>query len=299
MPDLNIGTEQRNSRTEDLDLLSAAEILRIMNEEDSNVIAAVRKALPQIEKVAAVMIRVLRQNGRIVYAGAGTSGRLGILDAVECGPTFGCTTEFTGVIAGGPDAVFRAAEGAEDSETACAEDLKAIGFCSRDLLIGISASGRTPYVLGGIRYAHGIGAETACICCNTATQIGAEADHPIEVCAGPEILTGSTRLKSGTCQKIILNMLSTVSMIGTGRVYRNLMINVRPANAKLIERCRHIVMEAAGCNYETADEALKQTDNACGEAIVMILLKTDAASARRKIREADGSVRKAIGDGKI
>lgn len=291
---LYIGTEQRNEKTADLDLLTAREIIEIMNEEDMHAVQAVKEVLPQIEKVIGVMTDILRAGGRIFYAGAGTSGRMGILDAAECGPTFGCTDEFIGLIAGGYDAVLQAAEGAEDSRELCVQDLKDHQFCEKDLLIGIAASGSTPYVIGGMEYAKSLGAKTACICGNLHTAVGALADVPVEVYAGPEILTGSTRLKSGTCQKMILNMLSTASMIGTGRVYKNLMVDVRASNAKLAERCRRIVMEAAGCDYETADRALKETDNACKEAIVMIVLHTDAQTAREKIRAAGGTVRKAL-----
>jgi len=290
----NLDTEQRNERTQDLDLLSTGEILQIMNEEDLNVVSAVKRGLPQIEKVVEAIIHTLNNKGRIIYVGAGTSGRTGIVDAVECRPTFGCTNEFLGLIAGGYGAIVKAVEGAEDRKDLCVEDLKNNDFCSNDLLIGVAASGRTPYVIGGIEYAKQIGAKTACVCCNINTEIGALVDYPIEVSAGPEILTGSTRLKSGTCQKIIINMLSTASMIGVGRVYKNLMVDVRPTNSKLIERCRRIVMDATDCDYQTANEVLKQTNNECKEAIVMILLGVNLETAKEKLKEANGVVRKAL-----
>ena len=257
----HLGTEQRNEKTKDLDLLSTMEIIQIMNEEDLNVVAGVKQALPQIEKVVHAMVEALSNGGRIVYVGAGTSGRTGIIDAVECGPTFSCTYEFLGLIAGGYGAIVKAVEGAEDKKELCVEDLKNNNFTEKDLLVGVAASGRTPYVIGGIEYAKSLGAKTACVCCNIDTEIGKIVDYPIEVSAGPEILTGSTRLKSGTCQKVIINMLSTAAMVGMGKVYKNLMVDVMATNIKLVERCRQIVMAATGCDWETADAALNQTDN--------------------------------------
>lgn len=290
----HLGTEQRNEKTKDLDLLSTMEIIQIMNEEDLNVVAGVKQALPQIEKVVHAMIEALSNGGRIVYVGAGTSGRTGIIDAVECGPTFSCTYEFLGLMAGGYGAIVKAVEGAEDKKELCVEDLKNNQFSSKDLLVGVAASGRTPYVIGGIEYAKSLGAKTACVCCNIGTEIGQLVDYPIEVSAGPEILTGSTRLKSGTCQKVIINMLSTASMVGMGKVYKNLMVDVMATNIKLIERCRQIVMAATDCDWETADKALKQTDNHCKEAIVMILLGVGVEEAKAKLADAKGWVRKAV-----
>ena len=290
----HLGTEQRNEKTKDLDLLSTMEIIQIMNEEDLNVVAGVKQALPQIEKVVHAMIEALSNGGRIVYVGAGTSGRTGIIDAVECGPTFSCTYEFLGLIAGGYGAIVKAVEGAEDKKELCVEDLKNNNFTEKDLLVGVAASGRTPYVIGGIEYAKSLGAKTACVCCNIDTEIGKIVDYPIEVSAGPEILTGSTRLKSGTCQKVIINMLSTAAMVGMGKVYKNLMVDVMATNIKLVERCRQIVMAATGCDWETADAALNQTDNHCKEAIVMILLGVDVNEAKEKLAGAKGWVRKAV-----
>lgn len=290
----HLGTEQRNEKTKDLDLLSTMEIIRIMNEEDLNVVAGVKQALPQIEKVVHAMIEALSNGGRVVYVGAGTSGRTGIIDAVECGPTFSCTYEFLGLIAGGYGAIVKAVEGAEDKKELCVEDLKNNNFTEKDLLVGVAASGRTPYVIGGIEYAKSLGAKTACVCCNIDTEIGKIVDYPIEVSAGPEILTGSTRLKSGTCQKVIINMLSTAAMVGMGKVYKNLMVDVMATNIKLVERCRQIVMAATGCDWKTADAALNQTDNHCKEAIVMILLGVDVNEAKEKLAGAKGWVRKAV-----
>lgn len=290
----HLGTEQRNEKTKDLDLLSTMEIIQIMNEEDLNVVAGVKQALPQIEKVVHAMIEALSNGGRVVYVGAGTSGRTGIIDAVECGPTFSCTYEFLGLIAGGYGAIVKAVEGAEDKKELCVEDLKNNNFTEKDLLVGVAASGRTPYVIGGIEYAKSLGAKTACVCCNIDTEIGKIVDYPIEVSAGPEILTGSTRLKSGTCQKVIINMLSTAAMVGMGKVYKNLMVDVMATNIKLVERCRQIVMAATGCDWKTADAALNQTDNHCKEAIVMILLGVDVNEAKEKLAGAKGWVRKAV-----
>ena len=289
-----LSTEQRNIKTKDLDLMTTSQILQVMNEEDLNVVAGVKKALPQIEKVVDAMVNTLSNGGRIIYIGAGTSGRTGIIDAVECGPTFSCTREFLGLIAGGYGAIVRAVEGAEDRKDFCVNDLMDNSFCSDDLLVGVAASGRTPYVIGGIEYARKLGAKTACVCCNYDTEIGKLVDYPIEVSAGPEILTGSTRLKSGTCQKVIINMLSTAAMIRMGKVYKNLMVDVMATNEKLIERCRQIVMAATECDYETADLVLKQTDNRCKEAIVMILLGVDIDTAKNKLAENKGRVREAV-----
>ena len=290
----NLSTEQRNEKTKDLDLLSTMQILQIMNEEDLNVVSGVKKALPQIEKVVEAMVITLKNGGRIIYAGAGTSGRTGIIDAVECGPTFGCTNEFLGLMAGGYDAIVNAVEGSEDDKGLCINDLKTNNFTNKDLFIGVAASGRTPYVIGGIEYAKEIGAKTACVCCNLNTKIGSMVDYPIEVSAGPEILTGSTRLKSGTCQKVIINMLSTACMIKMGKVYKNLMVDVMATNEKLVERCRQIVMAATDCDWGTADNTLKISNNHCKEAIVMILLGVDLNTAKAKLKEADGFVREAL-----
>lgn len=290
----HLGTEQRNDKTKDLDLFSTMEILEVMNEEDLNVVAGVKKALPQIEVVVKAMIETLRNGGRIIYAGAGTSGRTGVIDAVECGPTFSCTYEFVALMCGGPGALFKAVEGAEDKGELCVEDLKNCNYTNKDLFVGVAASGRTPYVIGGIEYVKSLGGKTACVCCNINTEIGAMVDYPIEVSVGPEVLTGSTRLKSGTSQKVIINMLSTATMIGMGKVYKNLMVDVMATNGKLVERCRQIVMAATDCDWTTADEALNKCNNHCKEAIVMILLGVDAETAKAKLAENDGFVRKTV-----
>lgn len=290
----HLGTEQRNDKTKDLDLFSTMQILEVMNEEDLNVVAGVKKALPQIEVVVKAMIETLKNGGRIIYAGAGTSGRTGVIDAVECGPTFSCTYEFVALMCGGPGALFKAVEGAEDRGDFCVEDLKNCNYTNKDLFIGVAASGRTPYVIGGIEYVKSLGGKSACVCCNINTEIGAMVDYPIEVSVGPEVLTGSTRLKSGTSQKVIINMLSTATMIGMGKVYKNLMVDVMATNGKLVERCRQIVMAATDCDWQTADDALNKCDNHCKVAIVMILLGVDAETAKAKLAENDGFVRKTV-----
>ena len=288
-----LSTEARNERTENIDLLSTREIIEIMNDEDLRVVAAVKEALPSIEALINETIRTYEKGGRIIYIGAGTSGRLGLMDAVEVVPTYN-SDRFIGLIAGGDNAFVKAVEGAEDSRELCVNDLKNIGLNDKDFVIGIAASGRTPYVIGGLDYAREIGAGTGCLCCNFNTEIAKHCDYPIELNAGPEVVTGSTRLKSGTCQKIVLNMISTATMIGVGKVYGNLMVDARATNEKLEERCRRTVMEATGCNYEKADDVLKQTDNSCKEAIVMILLGVSKDEAEEKLSQANGHIREAL-----
>ena len=289
----NLGTESRNEKTKDLDLLSVGEIISIMNEEDLNVVEAVRKALPQIETLIKQTIKAYKQGGRIIYIGAGTSGRLGLMDAVEVVPTYN-SDRFVGLIAGGDNAFVKAVEGAEDSKKLCVNDLKALDLNDKDFVIGIAASGRTPYVIGGLDYAKQVGAGTGCLCCNFDTEIAKHCDYPIELSAGPEVVTGSTRLKSGTCQKIVLNMISTATMIGVGKVYGNLMVDVRATNEKLVERCRQIVMEATSCDHDKADEVLNETGNDCKTAIVMILLGISKEEAKEKLAQSEGMIREAL-----
>ncbi len=289
----NLATESRNELTKDLDLLSTRQILEIMNSEDKKVIEAVKDSLDEIEILVSECIRAYKDGGRIVYLGAGTSGRLGLMDAVEVVPTFN-SDRFVGIIAGGSEAYVRAAEGAEDSMELAVEDLKKIGLNEHDLVIGIAASGRTPYVIGGLDYARSLGARTGCLCCNFNTEIAQHCDYPIELSAGPEIITGSTRLKSGTCQKLVLNMISTATMVGVGKVYGNLMVDVRATNKKLEERCRRVVMEITGCDHDRADEVLKETDNDCRLAIVMILMNLSKKEAQEKLEAADGNIREAL-----
>lgn len=288
-----LSTETRNEKTKDIDLLSTEQILAIMNEEDNKVVEAVKQALPEIGILVSECIKAYKNGGRIIYIGAGTSGRLGLMDAVEVVPTYN-SDRFIGLIAGGDNAFVKAVEGAEDSRELAVEDLKGICLCDKDIVIGIAASGRTPYVIGGLDYARSIGAKTGSLCCNFNTEIAQHSDFPIELSAGPEVVTGSTRLKAGTCQKIVLNMISTATMIGVGKVYGNLMVDVKATNEKLVERCRRIVMEATGCDHDKADETLNKTDNNCKQAILMILLDIDQKEAEERLAKAQGYLRKAM-----
>ncbi|MFL2100850.1 N-acetylmuramic acid 6-phosphate etherase [Desemzia sp. FAM 24101] len=288
-------TETRNQQTMNLDELSTSEVLHLMNEEDKKVAAAVEKELPSISKAAEAIVASFEKGGRLIYMGAGTSGRLGVLDAAECVPTFSVEpTMVQGLIAGGMKAMTVAVEGAEDSQTLGKEDLQAIDLNENDIVIGIAASGRTPYVIGGLTYAKAVGAVTASLSCNKNAKISKYAELPIEVEVGPEILTGSTRLKSGTAQKLVLNMLSTSSMIGVGKVYQNLMVDVKPSNEKLVERSKRIIMQAAECSYEVAAEAFEAADQQVKVAIVMVLTNTAKDKAQQKLTEAKGFVRKTI-----
>ena len=289
----NLSTEKRNEKTKDIDLLSVDEILKIMNEEDLKVVDAVKGALPEIRIVIDECIQTYKRGGRIIYIGAGTSGRLGLMDAVEVVPTYN-SDRFVGLIAGGDNAFVKAVEGAEDSRELAVEDLKNISLNEKDMVIGIAASGRTPYVIGGLDYAREVGASTGCLCCNFNTEIADHCDLPIELSAGPEVVTGSTRLKSGTCQKIVLNMISTVTMVKVGKVFGNLMVDVKATNEKLVERCRRVVMEATGCDHEKANAVLKETENNCKLAIVMILLNIPLNEAKEKLERADDNIRMAL-----
>ena len=289
----NLSTEKRNEKTKDIDLLSVDEILKIMNEEDLKVVDAVKGALPEIRIVIDECIQTYKRGGRIIYIGAGTSGRLGLMDAVEVVPTYN-SDRFVGLIAGGDNAFVKAVEGAEDSRELAVEDLKNISLNEKDMVIGIAASGRTPYVIGGLDYAREVGASTGCLCCNFNTEIADHCDLPIELSAGPEVVTGSTRLKSGTCQKIVLNMISTVTMVKVGKVFGNLMVDVKATNEKLVERCRRVVMEATGCDHDKADAVLKETENNCKLAIVMILLNIPLNEAKEKLERADDNIRIAL-----
>ena len=289
----NLATETRNEKTKDLDLFSTGEILAIMNQEDLKVIDAVKSALPAIEALVKETIKAYQNGGRIIYIGAGTSGRLGLMDAVEVVPTFN-SDRFIGKIAGGDCAFVKAVEGAEDSKELAVEDLKEIGLNAKDFVIGIAASGRTPYVIGGLDYAKEIGAGTGCLCCNVNTEIAKHCLWPIELNAGPEVIVGSTRLKAGTAQKIVLNMISTATMVGVGKVYGNLMVDVKATNEKLVERCHRIVMEATGCDRNIAERALKETGNECKSAILMILLNLSKEEAEERLRQNGENLRRAL-----
>ena len=285
-------TERRNEATLHLDEMSIQEALQKMNLEDQKVALAVQKVLPQIEPVIKAVITAFKNKARLIYLGAGTSGRLGVLDAAECVPTFGVpASQVVGLIAGGKKAMTLAVEGAEDDRGLAKNDLKALDLTADDVVVGIAASGRTPYVIGGLEYAQSIGAKTASLACNLDAEISEYADFPIEVDCGLEFLTGSTRLKAGTAQKLILNMISTISMIKIGKVYNNLMVDVRPTNEKLVERSKRIIMQATDCNYELAEQKFTEAGQNVKLAIVMILTNCSAKAGLEKLQQADGFVK--------
>ena len=290
----HLNTESRNPKTLNLDTMSTMELISIMNEEDLKVIDTIKEALPQIDKSIQLVIDALNKKGRLIYIGAGTSGRLGILDAVECVPTFSTTDEVIGIIAGGEKAFVKAVEGAEDSEELAAKDLDEINIGEMDIVVAIAASGRTPYAIGALKHAKKFKAKCISITCNKDSELARYADVAIEVDAGPEVLTGSTRLKAGTSQKIILNMISTASMVGIGKVYGNLMIDMKATNLKLVERAKRIVMESTGCKIETAAKTLEVTEFSIKEAIVMILTGVTKEEAKKRIIENQGFIRKCV-----
>lgn len=288
-----MSTEKRNQRTENLDDMSTLSFLQVMNDEDHLVPAKIKAVLPQLATIVEQVITCFNNKGRLIYLGAGTSGRLGILDAVECVPTFSTPPEMVqGLIAGGEKAFVRAVEGAEDSLTLSKDELKKIQLSNKDMVIGIAASGRTPYVIGGLEYANKIGAVTASISCNRNAKISHHAQFPLEVDFGPEVLTGSTRLKAGSGQKMILNMISTAAMIGIGKTYGNLMVDVMPTNEKLVDRAKRIIMSATDVDYETAELYYEKTDGQAKLAIVMILTGCTKEEAEERLK--DGFVSKAL-----
>ncbi|SFC49641.1 N-acetylmuramic acid 6-phosphate etherase [Alkalibacterium subtropicum] len=288
-------TEKQNPNTMDLDQMSVKEALTVMNNEDKKVAEAIEEVIPEIESAVLTIIEQLRKGGRLIYTGAGTSGRLGVLDASECPPTFGTPKEkVVGLIAGGERAFTEAIEGAEDSRELGKEDLIKLELNENDVVVGLAASGRTPYVIGALNYASEIKVPTIAIACNKDTKIGQAADIAIEAVPGPEVLTGSTRLKAGSTQKMILNMLSTIAMVGVGKVYKNLMVDVQPTNEKLVSRAENIVMKATDVERETAKEALAESDGKVKVAIIMILLDIDKEAAVKKLEESEGHVRKAL-----
>ncbi|TLG72748.1 N-acetylmuramic acid 6-phosphate etherase [Culicoidibacter larvae] len=291
----NLTTEKRNENTKHLDQLSALEFATVMNHEDQKVALAIATILPEIAEVIELLGKQYRAGGRIIYIGAGTSGRIGVLDAVECVPTFGVSfDEFIGIIAGGERAFVRAVEGAEDSRELAVNDLAAIDLQPVDVVIGIAASGRTPYVISGLEYANEIGARTVAVACNIGSAIGAAAQHKLEVDAGPEVLTGSTRLKAGSAQKMILNMLSTGAMVQAGKVFGNLMVDVQLTNEKLVERAKRIIIDATGVSYEQAEQVLHKAENKPKVAIVMIKANCDYQEAVNRLNQADGFISRAI-----
>lgn len=291
----NLLTEARNPQTMELDSMTPLEIVTAMNREDARVPESIRPQLPNIAQCVAWATEAIRTGGRLIYMGAGTSGRLGVLDAVECPPTFGVSPDVVvGLIAGGERAFVKAVEGAEDSRELGKADLEAIGLTPKDLVVGIAASGRTPYVLGGLAYANSLGCKTAAISCNPGSALGKEARLAIEVAPGPECLTGSTRLKAGTAQKLILNMISTATMVGCGKAYSNLMIDVMQTNEKLVVRAQNIVMEATGVSRDSAKEAIALAGGSCKLAVTMILADCTVEEAKERLERCGGSVRQAI-----
>lgn len=287
-------TESRNPKTMDLDDMSVREFLKVMNEEDATIADKIKTVLPEIEEAVYQVIHTLNQGGRIFYVGSGTSGRLGVMDAVECPPTFGTTDEINGIIAGGSSAFVKAKEGAEDNESNGFNDLKKAGFTQKDLLIGIAASGRTPHTIGALKMANELGAYTISIACNPNSESGQIAGLAIDIPTGPEVITGSTRLRAGTAQKMVLNMISTAAMVGIGKTYSNLMVDMKVTNEKLLERGRHIIMEATGCNYEEASTIYDESGRCAKTAIVMVLLECDREQAEQRLSRAKGFVKKAL-----
>ena len=288
-------TEQRNPNSMHVDSLSALEIVQLMNEEDKQVPLAIEKCLPQIAQAVERIVAAFQQGGRLVYIGAGTSGRLGVLDASECPPTFGVSPEMVkGIIAGGERALRHPIEGAEDSKTQAVVDLQTIQFSSKDVLVGIAASGRTPYVIGALEYAKSLGSVTVSIASNPNSAMANIVDIAIDTVVGPEVLTGSSRLKSGTAQKLVLNMLTTASMILMGKCYQNLMVDVQASNEKLKARAIRIVMQATDCDKALAEETLKQSDQNAKLAIMMILSGLDRAQAETLLEKHHGKLQLAL-----
>lgn len=291
-------TEARNPASENLDELSTLDMLRIINDEDAKVAAAVRKELPQIARAVDEIAQRFRRGGRLFYIGAGTSGRLGVLDASECPPTFSVPADLVqGLIAGGDRALRLSSEHSEDSAELGAHDLAVAGFAAEekpDTLVGIAASGRTPYVLGAMEYAKKRGGLTIGLSCVPGSALAKAAEIAISPATGPEVLTGSTRLKAGTATKLVLNMLSTGVMVKTGATFGNLMVNVRPTNAKLVDRAERIISAATGCNRETAAKLLEDSGSEVKLAILMGRMTLDAEAARAKLEAAGGILSKAL-----
>jgi len=288
-------SEERNPDSMDLDTLSSIELVTKINQQDKQVPLAVEKELPQIAKAVDMISNSFNSGGRLFYVGAGTSGRLGILDASECPPTFGVNESLvTGLIAGGPDAVFKSQEGAEDSSELGCRDLAARLVNNKDVVVGIAASGRTPYVVGALEYAVSVGAGTVSVSCNPNSVVAQHADIAITPVVGPEVLTGSTRMKSGTAQKLVLNMLTTASMIRTGKSYKNLMVDLKASNEKLVSRAVRIVMQATECSEKAAIAVLQQSQYDVKTAILMQLTAISYVDARQRLDNTRGFLREAI-----
>jgi N-acetylmuramic acid 6-phosphate etherase len=291
----SMSSEARNPHSMDIDLLSSLEIVQRINQEDQTVAQSVSQCLPQVASVADRIVEAFAQGGRLVYLGAGTSGRLGILDAVECPPTFSVPSSMVvALIAGGDGAVYKAVEGAEDDPQLAVTDLQRINLDAKDILVGIAASGRTPYVLGGLAYARSLGCYTAAISCNANAPVLSAADTGICVVTGPEVLTGSTRMKAGSAQKMLLNMLSTTAMIRSGKIYQNLMVDLHASNEKLVARAVRIVMQATDCNAEAARQALEAAGMSAKLAILHLLSGQSIAQCRTQLAQQNGFIRRAL-----
>ncbi|MEY8618642.1 N-acetylmuramic acid 6-phosphate etherase [Citrobacter amalonaticus] len=297
---MNLGalvSETRNPQTMDLDALSTLDLVHRFNQQDTLVAEAVKATLPDVASAVDAAAEALKSGGRIIYMGAGTSGRLGVLDASECPPTFGVPHGLVvGLIAGGPGALLKAVEGAEDNAQLGEDDLIAMNLVPQDLVVGLAASGRTPYVIGGLKYARKTGCTTVAISCNPDSPIAQEADIAISPVVGPEALTGSTRLKSGTAQKLVLNMISTGAMVKFGKVYQNLMVDMKATNIKLMDRACRMVVEATGIARAEAETLLRQTDFDVKPAILMALSGLNADAAREKLAAHQGFLRAALAD---
>lgn len=294
--DLNtLITEGRNPASENIDELSTEEMLRVINQEDQKVALAVEAIVPQIARVVDAIAAAFEQGGRLIYSGAGTSGRLGILDASECPPTYGTPREqVVALIAGGHQAILQAVENAEDNRDLGMADLKAINFSHKDVLVGIAASGRTPYVVAALEYARQQGAITAALTCNPDSEMARIVDIALTPVVGPEVVTGSSRMKAGTAQKLVLNMLTTGAMIRSGKVYSNLMVDVEATNKKLIQRQINIVIQATGCSEAQAQAALSDCGGHCKTAILMVLAQLSATEAKALLQQNRGFIRQAL-----
>lgn len=292
----NLPTEKRNNNSMNIDVALTSEILKIINEEDKTVPFAIEKELPYIEKAVDLIVHSLKNSGRLLYFGAGTSGRLGVLDAVECPPTFGTPDGLIeGFIAGGKEAMFKAQEGAEDFEENGSLAVDKASVTKKDVVCGIAASRRTPYAIGAVKRGKELGASTVFISCNPRDQFNIkEVDIAICPYVGPEVIMGSTRMKSGTAQKLVLNMLTTASMIKLGKIYENMMIDLQISNQKLIERSKKIVITITGVSYDEATDFLKKAGGHVKTALVMILAKVNYKEAKQRLKKADGFVRKTI-----
>ncbi|HIF9238195.1 TPA: N-acetylmuramic acid 6-phosphate etherase [Photobacterium damselae] len=289
-------TESRNQASHAIDTLSTLDMVTVINQEDQKVALAVEKTLPEVALAVDAIADAFMAGGRLIYMGAGTSGRLGILDASECPPTYGSNpNQVVGLIAGGHKAILKAVENAEDNQELAKQDLQNLGLTENDVVVGIAASGRTPYVIGGMKYAHSIGAQVVAISCNPQSEMTKIADIAITPVVGAEVVTGSSRMKAGTAQKLVLNMLTTGAMIRTGKVFGNLMVDVEATNAKLIQRQTNIVMQATDCDVAQAEEALSACDRHCKTAILMILAGLDAEQAKKQLANHNGFIRSALG----